>query len=114
MLVTVRYGGRTFIHIQHICQSLVYLYLAALDLLVKFNKERRHCRVGSTSLRAQHAHMDNTRAVAAGVCQDMEGGDAGRGGMTNSGLLKPLGLNTIVVAERGHYWKWLCHHGRLC
>lgn len=58
--------------------------------------------------------MDNTFALIAGGCQDVEGGEAGRGGLTNSGLLKPLGLNTIVVAERGHYWKWLCHHGRLC
>lgn len=57
--------------------------------------------------------MDNTFPVIV-TCQDMEGGDAGRGGMTNSGLLKALGLNTIVVAERGHYWKWVCHHGRLC
>lgn len=48
------------------------------------------------------------------ACEAMEGGGGGRGGMTNSGQLKPLGLNTIVVAERGHYWKWLFHCGHPC
>lgn len=61
-----------------------------------------------------HAVMNHTFTATACVCGGMEGDDRERGGMTNSGQLKPLGLNTIVVAERGHYWKWLCHCGRPC
>lgn len=61
-----------------------------------------------------HAVMNHTFIAIACVCEGMEGGEGGRGEMTNSGQLKPLGLNTIVVAERGHYWKWLCHRGRPC
>jgi len=45
-------------------------------------------------------------------CGGMRRGEGEGGGMTNSGRLKPLGLNTIVVAERRHYWKWLSHRGR--
>lgn len=86
--------------------------VTALDLPVKVS-QRRCFHVIPTGLRPQCTRMDNTFTVIV-TCQDMEGGDAGRGGMTNSGLLKALGLNTIVVAERGHYWKWVCHHGRLC
>lgn len=86
--------------------------VTALDPPVKALRRWRF-HVIPTGLRRQCTRMDNTFPVIV-TCQDMEGGDAGRGGMTNSGLLKALGLNTIVVAERGHYWKWVCHHGRLC
>lgn len=61
-----------------------------------------------------HAVMNHTFIAIACVCEGMERAEEGGGGMTNSGQLKPLGLNTIVVAERGHYWKWLCHRGRPC
>lgn len=61
-----------------------------------------------------HAVTDRTLFAIACVREGMKRGEGGGGGMTNSGQLKPLGLNTIVVAERGHYWKWLCHRGRPC
>lgn len=72
-------------------------------------REQRYQRTGP-----RDALMSHTFIAIACVCQGTERGDAGRGGMTNCGQLKPPGLNTIVVAERGHYWKWLCHRGRLC
>lgn len=61
-----------------------------------------------------HAVINYIFIAFASVCKATEGGEGRRGEMTNSGQLKPLGLNTIVVAERGHYWKWLCHRGRPC
>lgn len=58
--------------------------------------------------------MNHIFSATVALCEGMERGEGGSGRMTNSGQLKPLGLNTIVVAERGHYWKWLCHRGCPC
>lgn len=46
-----------------------------------------------------HTVVNHIFITIACVCEGMEGGEGGRGRMTNSGQLKPLGLNTIVVAE---------------
>lgn len=46
-------------------------------------------------------------AAIVSECKGMERDEGGSSEMTNSDQLEPLGLNIIVVAERGHYWKWL-------
>lgn len=51
------------------------------------------------------AAMNQTFNSIHYVCEVMVQIAGERGEMTNSWKLKPLGLNTIVVAEREHYWK---------